>query len=183
MRLSQLLATTIMISSTVAACSSDGGTTTHVDAHVVAIDAPAQAIDAPPGGLTGLGQKCGTGLPACPSTAMQCVGLAGLTGAGQYCTPKCETGGTSTSNAQGQFAAITPTPSTTACPAAFTGSVGAPTCGIILAYSPMDNPIVANKAYTGIDLGCVIVCGTAMACPSGTVAKMAGTTCLCVPPA
>jgi hypothetical protein len=31
----------------------------------------------------------------------------------------------------------------------------------------MDNPLQANKLYTGIALGCVILCGAGNTCPTG----------------
>jgi hypothetical protein len=118
------------------------------------------------GDLVGLGQKCGTGLPACPANAPDCVGL--VMNGGTYCTPRCLEGGAGMSDAQAQLPlnAITPPPNTGTCTAAFTGTVGGPTCALILALQPPDNPVQANKAYTGIRLGCLLAC-SAGACPAG----------------
>ncbi|MCX5747343.1 MAG: hypothetical protein NT062_33170 [Proteobacteria bacterium] len=164
----------------VAACGDDGSTNSKVDAPMGGADAPSN-VDAPPAATGGLGQKCGGTEPACPASAPECVGIAGATGRGQFCTPKCLAGGTGTTNASGQFTATTPSPDPAKCTAAFSGSVGMPVCGLILAYTPMDNPLKANTAYTGIDLGCVIVCGTGMTCPTGTLATTLGSNCACLP--
>jgi hypothetical protein len=71
------------------------------------------------------------------------------------------------SNGKLSGASISPAPSTTACPAAYSGgSAGTALCGLILSYTPMDNPMVANKMYTGINLGCVVGCGSGGTCPA-----------------
>jgi hypothetical protein len=125
-------------------------------------------------GLMGLGQKCGTGLPACPTNAPSCVGIA-LPGGGastQYCTPHCDDNATAKTDATGNFpnsaSGFTPAPDPSKCGAAFTGTAGTPACGLFLTYTPMDNPPKPNKTYTGISLGCLVVCGTGNACPTGT---------------
>lgn len=178
MRLTRLSVFLVVLTSfAVVACGDDGGSTP-TDAKVF-LDAAAQQ-DAPPAGITGLGQKCGTGLPACPANASECVGLlAG--GAGTYCTPKCLVGGTGTTNAQGQFTAINPAPNNGTCTAAYTQSVGMGTCGVIMATVPNDNPLMPNKAYTGIEFGCAVLCGAASACPTGLTANNSLGVCLCFP--
>jgi hypothetical protein len=131
-------------------------------------------MDAPPvTGLQGLGQKCGMGLPACPANAPDCIGL-GLPGgmsSTTFCTPHCDDNATAKTNAQGQFPQMSsgynPAPDPTKCSAAYTGTVGTPACGVMLSYTPMDNPPKANKTYTGISLGCAIVCGMGNTCPTG----------------
>ncbi|HEX5058853.1 MAG TPA: hypothetical protein VFV99_05805 [Kofleriaceae bacterium] len=168
------------------ACGGDdgGGGNGNPDAKVfmdskVFMDAPGGG-----GGLTGLGQKCGSGQPACPTNAPDCIalGLGGGSASTSYCTPHCLEDGSGTTNAQGQLTTTTPAPDNAKCSAVYTGgSVGMPACGVILATTPMDNPLKANTSYTMIDLGCVIVCGTGMMCPTGTTATTAGSTCFCFP--
>lgn len=138
------------------ACGGDGGNSK--------VDATPQGEAG--GDLVGLGQKCGTGLPACPANAPDCVGL--VQNGGTYCTPRCLENGTGMSNAQAQLPlnAITPPPDGAICTAAYTGTVGAPSCALILALQPPDNPVQASKNYTGIRLGCLLGC-TAGACPAG----------------
>jgi hypothetical protein len=164
-----------------ASCGGDDGGSAKPDAAKtpdakIFLDAP------PPMGLMGLGQKCDMASP-CP-TGQDCIslGLGGGMVSSTYCTPHCVEDGTGTTNAMGQLTSTTPAPDNGKCSAAYTGgAVGTPTCGVILSYLPMDNPMMANKAYTMIDLGCVIVCGTGMACPTGTAAKTAGSACFCFP--
>jgi len=178
MQLSRLFVMSMLLGSALVACGDDGGKGGGVDAPK-AIDA---AIDAPvAAGPTGLGKKCTT--PAdCPANAPECVGLSQTTNA--WCTPKCLTGGAGTTNGNGALplSGVTPAPSTTVCPAAFTGTPvtgGNPVCALILATVPADNPLVANKAYTGIDLGCVVACGTGNTCPMGMTCNTAvGGACL-----
>jgi len=162
----------------VAACGGDDGKS-GPDAPPAGIDAKV-FMDAPGGGgLTGLGQHCDPAMnnADCPANAPTCVGIQG--GTATYCTPDCLTNGTATTNAQGQITSTTPAPSTTACSAAYSGTIGAGACGLILAYSPMDNPMMANKQYTGIQLGCVITC-SAGACPTGFTPMGSGTSCVCI---
>ena len=179
MRLSRLFILSIVVGSALAACSSSGGG----GGGGAGADAPKQ-IDAPaidaPAGLSGLGQLC---VPAmmnadCPANAPLCIGLAG--GTATYCTPKCLSGGTGTTNAQGQFTTTTPAPMTATCTAAFSGTVGTAACGVLLAFVPMDASLMPNKAYTGIDIGCAIKCSAAGTCPTGfTASGAAGASCVC----
>jgi hypothetical protein len=136
-------------------------------------------------GLMGLGQKCGTGQPACPANAPDCIALALPGGATStsYCTPHCDDNATAKTDASGNFpnmaAGYTPAPDPTKCGAAYTGgSVGQPACGLLLGWTPMDNPPKANKTYTGISVGCVVECGTGNACPTGTTCNTGIMVCL-----
>ena len=156
------------------ACGDDGGSTAP-DAKVF-MDA---AVDAPPAALTGLGQKCGAGLPACPANASECFGIAGTNG-NTYCSPKCLTGGTATGAANNQLTNIQPAPNNS-CTTSYSGTVGMAGCGVILSFSPMDNPTVVGKAYTNVEAGCAIRCGAGNACPPSTVPQTLGAACLCLP--
>ncbi|MEQ1737385.1 MAG: hypothetical protein ABL886_13395 [Rhodoglobus sp.] len=153
----------------VAACSSSEGRNIEPTDAPTASDA---AVDSPaPAALTGLGQKCGADLPACPATAPDCIGFMGTT---TFCTAKCVTNATGMTNAQGQLTSTTPPPDNASCAAAFTGTAGMPVCGVILAIMPEDNPLKANKNYTGIELGCVVACGANSACPTGMTCNAQG---------
>ena len=141
------------------ACGGDGGKSDD--------DSGTPPEEAGAGDLTGLGQKCGGSLPACPANAPDCVGLT--QNGGRYCTPHCLMGGSGMTNGQGALplGTITPPPDTAICTGAFTGTVGTPSCGLILALAPPDNPLQPDKAYTGINLGCLISCGAGNTCPTG----------------
>ncbi len=160
----------------VVACGSSGGgggTSTADAPGTHAIDAPGtHAIDAPASAeLTGLGQKCGSGLPACPTNASDCIGAAG---GPSFCSPICLTGGVGTTDGSGNFpqtgsGALVPAPNDATCTGAFTGSAGTALCGALLAYSPMDAALANNKKYTGVQFDCLVVCGTGSgsgACPA-----------------
>jgi len=41
-------------------------------------------------------------------------------------------------------------------------------CALLTAWTPMDNPLKASSTYTAVNMGCLIRCGTNMACPAGT---------------
>jgi len=154
------------------ACGDDGGSS--VDAMPM-IDAAPDG----PGATQGLGQLCGTGMPACPSTAPDCLTTANATVG--FCSAECVTNGTGTTNAQGQLvpAMITPAPNQAACTSAFSASVGTPVCALILGgYQPPDNPMMASKQYTMITLECAIACGTGNTCPTGLTCNQGG----CFPP-
>jgi len=162
-RLSVLLFTSFVL----AACSGGGGKGGNNGADGGGDGTP--PVDMSPG-LTGLGQKCGTGLPACPANAPECFGL--VQGGTAYCSPDCLVDATAKTNAQGQIpqtgaGALTPPPDTTKCTTGYTGgAVGMPQCAIILSTTPMDNPLKPNTNYTAIKMGCAIVCTGGM-CPSG----------------
>jgi hypothetical protein len=153
---------------TLFACGGDdgGGGGGNPDAKVF-MDAPKVFMDAPPSqGLSGLGQKCDMNAP-CP-TGMDCISLGLPSGPSpSYCTPHCLDNGTGTTNGSGQLTSTTPAPNNAACTGGYMGSVGTPQCGVILSYTPMDKPMMANKQYTAIALGCIIQCGTGNMCPTG----------------
>jgi hypothetical protein len=182
MRMSRL---TIMFAfiagSALVACGDDGGKGGTADA-AKAIDAPGTTPDAPAAGSpTALGKKCTT--PAdCPANATECVGLA--QGANSYCTPKCATNAMGMTNASGglPLSAVMPAPNNATCTTAFTGVPPGGTigCGLILKTVPADNPLMANKAYTGIDLGCIVLC-MAGACPTGMTCSPATQNMVCLP--
>jgi hypothetical protein len=126
-------------------------------------------------GLTGLGEKCGSGLPVCPS-AMDCVALQLPTGGATtaYCTPHCVDNGSGTTNPSGQFpgsgaGALTPPPDNSNCTAAYMGSIGMPVCGVILHTNPAPvmGALQANTAYTQVTVGCLIRCDATHMCPAG----------------
>lgn len=170
---------------TIAACGGSDSKTADakpatIDANGSTPDAPGGTPDAPGAGLTGLGQKCTPGQTGeCPSNASECVALS-QSGPG-WCTPLCLEGATAMTNAQGQFASTTPAPDNSKCAAAFSGSVGQPACGIVMSWTPADNPTKPNTTYTGVSMGCAVVCGNGNACPSGMSAMTVGQSCLCFP--
>jgi hypothetical protein len=172
------------IAATVFSCGDDGGGSSNPDAKVF-MDAPKVFMDAPPGqGVMGLGQKCGSNLPACPANAPDCIALAVGSGASPtYCTPHCLDNGTGMTDAQGKFisSSFMPAPDPTKCSGAFTGSVGSAACGVLLKYNPMDIPPKAGSAYNMINLGCVVICGSGSACPMGMSCTMTGAGPLCFP--
>jgi hypothetical protein len=129
--------------------------------------------------LTGLLQKCGNGLPACPANAPLCFGL--VQGGTSYCSPACVVNGTGTTNAQGQFANVNPAPNNQTCMAAYTGGVGMPQCAVIVETVPADMPLQPNKAYTGITFGCAVACGAGQTCPAGNTCNTGIGPGLCLP--
>ena len=182
MHMSRLLVMSCLFVSALAACGDDGG---KGGGMVDAPKTPDAAIDAPGGGGTGptqLGKKC-TQPTDCPATAPECVAVAQSTNA--YCTPKCLTGGSGMTNAQGglPLSSITPAPNNGTCTTAFTGTPAAGTigCGLILKTVPADNPLMANKQYTGIELGCIVLCGMGGVCPMGMTCSAATNNQVCLP--
>ncbi len=175
MSLSRLLRASLVVGAASAgaiiACGGGGGTKSP-DAKVF-LDAHGSGGGTDAGGsgsgLTGLGEKCGSGLAMCP-TGEDCIslGLGGSAASTPYCTPHCLDGGSGTTNGSGQLTATVPPPDDTKCTGAYMGSVGMPQCAIILSTTPMDNPLKANTHYTAIALGCLVACGTGSgsgACP------------------
>jgi hypothetical protein len=159
------------MAATIFACGGDdgggGGGGNHADASV-ATDAKV-FMDAPPGGVTGLGQKCASNTD-CPASAPDCIALVlGSTNSTKYCTPHCVDDASAMTGSDGQFtaASFNPAPMPAKCTGAYSGTVGTPVCGVLLAYTPMDNPLKKNMAYTMIDLGCAVQCGTGSTCPTG----------------
>ncbi len=181
MHMSRLfVVSTSLVVAAFVACGDDGGKTGGgVDAPKQ-IDAP--AADAPAAtGPTALGKKC-TSNTDCPASAPECISLKMMTNA--YCTPKCLTGGTGTTNGSGALPlnAVTPAPNNGTCTTAFTGvpAAGNIGCGVIMATTPADNPLVANKQYTNIELGCIVLCN-AGACPMGMTCSAALSNQVCLP--
>lgn len=179
MHMSRLFVMSCLLGSALVACGDDGGKTGGN------VDAPKQidaAIDAPAAtGPTGLGKKC-TAPTDCPASASECVAVAAMTNG--YCTPKCLTGGTGTTNAMARLPLnmVTPAPNQATCTSAFTGvpAAGNIGCGLILATTPADNPLMANKQYTNIELGCIVLCN-AGACPMGMTCSPATQNQVCLP--
>ncbi len=165
---SAMLVVGVVAGTTIIACG--GGSSPKTPDAKVFKDAPRQ-IDAPPMGVTGLGQKCGSGMPACPSTASNCIGATGTT---QFCTPTCDTNATGTTDGSGNFpqsgsGSITPAPNNTACTGAFSGTVGTPACDAIVMSTPSYTG-QANTAFTAIQMDCLLLCGTGSGsgpCPTG----------------
>jgi len=132
----------------------------------VTLDAAAP-VDAP--AISGLGQKCASSTE-CPANAPSCISYKLSTGPSpKYCTPLCLQGATMMTDAQGNLSTPTPPPDTAKCIAAYSGGAGASVaCVVPIAWTPMDNPFKASTTYTNLSMGCVILCGTGNACPSGT---------------
>jgi hypothetical protein len=77
--------------------------------------------------------------------------------------------GTMMTNAAGGIMSIAPDPrnppQSTTCSGAFSGSVGTASCDAIFEYSPMDQPVVADKTYAHVGIACTIACGDNNTCP------------------
>jgi hypothetical protein len=159
----------IALGATIIACGSDGKKKNPVDGSTDDSGGNIDSNGSGSGGISGLGQHCGSGFPACPANAPDCIAVAiGSAASPSYCTPHCLDGGSGTTNNQGQLTATTPPPDNTKCSAAYTGgSVGTPACGLLLSYMPMDVPLKKNMTYTSIVLGCVVACGAGNTCPTG----------------
>ncbi len=132
-----------------------------------AVDAqPEIVVDAVANTLSGLGQSCGPGLPACPSNAPTCrMGL---------CSLVCHAGASLNTNAQGQVMGTTPAsfiPDNPVCAAQYHGGeIGEPICGVIGNVVPPDSPLQANKTYA-FDAFCVVTCLPLNTCPTGLTCK------------
>ena len=115
---------------------------------------------------TGLGQGCGTGMPACPTTAPTCLTTSST--APGFCSAVCHAGATVMTDAQGNFGALSTTPADDSkCTAIFTGTAGAPKCDIPVNLTPTPtNPIQKSTTFT-FDAYCGINCGTGNTCPTG----------------
>lgn len=129
--------------------------------------------------ISGLGQKCGPGLPICPASASECIGLQGTNG-NLYCTPKCVAAAAAIGTEGNGFKDIQP-PATPSCTTAYTGEVGTGICGVIMGVEPMDNPIVVDKKYSKLEVACYVQCGAGSTCPGGMSAAAVGGDCACVP--
>ena len=148
----------------VIACGDDGGST-QPDAQ--------QQMDAMPGTLMGLGQKCVVAMAGadCPANAPGCLSFGGGAAMG-ICTPRCVNNGTMMTNAQSQIMTVTPDPFGPAqagvCTAAFTGTVGTAACtNLIGGFMPPHNPLQANTQYTMVRFVCGIACAAGNTCPGG----------------
>jgi hypothetical protein len=171
-----MLVVGVATGATIVAC---GGNSTpkKVDAKVF-LDGKVFLDSSGGGGLMGLGQKCGSGLAACPTNAADCIGAQGTT---SWCTPICDMNATGKTGSDGRFPAsgsgsITPAPSDSACSAVFTGTVGTPACAAILASTPAYTGQL-NTAFTGIQMDCFVLCGTGSGtgpCPTGMTCATTG---------
>ena len=153
----------IWVAIALVACKHDA--TKMPDAKVY-LDAP-PPVDAP--ALTGLGQKCASSTE-CPANAPSCISYKLSTGPSpKYCTPLCLQNATMTTDAQGNLSTPTPPPDNAKCTAAYSGGAGASVaCVVPIAWTPMDTPFKPSTTYTSFSMGCVILCGTGNACPTGT---------------
>jgi hypothetical protein len=138
-------------------------------------DAGADAATGP----TGLGTKCDVAKANsdCPTSAPLCTEL----GNGSYCSPRCISNGTGFGTSGGGFYMSVPAPNDTVCKSAFDQAIGEPACGLVTSWIPMDDPIVADKAYSGLEWRCVVKCGTGNACPATMVPSQISGGCYCLP--
>jgi hypothetical protein len=144
-----------------------GGGDSKPDAFVF-LDAPAA--------LTGLGQRCGAGMPMCPATAPGCLGPVG--GAG-FCTNLCggttidmmgKGSGTFMTDAASMVVAASVMPPVAQwldapCQMIYSGGVGAASCSSVINRAPAGN-FTPNTTYT-FAVACEIACGAANECPTG----------------
>ncbi|MGE0548379.1 MAG: hypothetical protein AB7O24_02320 [Kofleriaceae bacterium] len=144
------------------------------DAAVVLLDAPPPK----PAELTGLGQKCGMGLPECPTNAPQCAGFTANAAVG-ICTAVCVESSSFMTDAMGMPGPFDPAPETGngVCTAAFSGTIGTAGCGVPFNLMPNDNPIKPNTTYTVL-FACGIACEPDNSCPGGLTCNAQK---LCVP--
>ncbi|MGE0546092.1 MAG: hypothetical protein AB7O24_00270 [Kofleriaceae bacterium] len=129
--------------------------------------------------LKGLGQPCdfAKNNADCPANAPTCVGFAGTR---TYCSPNCLDNATGIGTATGGFNSITPAQSNAACIAAFSGTGGVPECFAVYSWTPLDQPIVAGKMYTDLQMSCVIACDTDDTCPAPLQPVTVGQRCVCL---
>ena len=143
------------------------------------------ATDAAPAGLTGLGQICGTATSAaCPAIAPHCLRFPADPTIG-ICSASCIDGGTFTTDAQAALSSVAPDPLGTeamaACAAAYTGTVGTPSCAVLVTYTPMDAVLQPSASYTGAGFACAIACAADHTCPAGLHCNTAVATPRCEP--
>ena len=173
-RLSSLLFV-LVASSAAVACGGGGGDDGGNNPDAAPADA---APDAAPA-LTGLGQRCGQGLPACPAGFNGC--LVQNQGAVGICSKTCVASLMFTTNANNPPGIMTinpvPTSQNAACQAVYTGTVGTGTCEALLNIMPAP-PLQPNTNYTAA-AACVVKAGAGNACPQGLTFQMA--TGWCVP--
>jgi hypothetical protein len=162
-----------------AACGGGGSTNPTIDAPNNTVhDAPSVTPDAPATAVTGLGQKCGTGLPACPTASPTCLTLQGA--ATGFCSGVCHMAATFTTDAQGAIASTTVVAADDSkCTAIYSATVGTPICGLEVNVMPTPtNPIQKSTTFT-FDAYCGVKCGTGNTCPTGMTCNT--TQMLCTP--
>ena len=173
MRTTRLSLLSVLVASfALAACGGDdGGGVTLPDAPPVTPDAPAA--------LMGLGQRCGTGLPACPAGFDGC--LVQSMGAVGVCSKTCLASLQFTTNAMTPPGIMTfnpaPTTGTGVCTPLYTGTIGSGSCEALLNITPAP-PLQPNTTYTAA-AACVVKAGAGHVCPNGLTFQMA--TGWCVP--
>lgn len=164
----------VLASFTVVACGDDGGSSAP-DAKIF-LDA---SVDGPPAALTGLGQRCGMGLPACPANAPGCVTFTQGATMG-ICTDSCVDAGTFMTNAQGQPGVPTPNPvmQDGMCTPIYTGSIGVAQCNTLVNImpAPQGGVFQPNTSYTFVAV-CGIACGAGNTCPGGLTCNTAAMRC------
>jgi hypothetical protein len=176
-RLSVLLFTSFVV----AACGGGGSSNDGTGADAASDTPP--PVDAPQG-LTGLGQKCGTGLPQCPTEAPGCITAQGASVG--ICTNLCVMNGTAKGDANGGFTMIMPDPTAAAqvmkCTSIYHGTVGSGACNTIIAggtfmWMPPDNPPKNGTSYTNLNMACGIKCGAGNTCDAGLTCNAQTQTC------
>ena len=152
----------------VVGCGGDDGGGVSVPDAAVKMDA---AVDAPPAGLTGLGQTCVVAMQGadCPTNAPGCLSYAQGATKG-ICTNLCVMNGSFMTDAQAMpvAASFNPNPTTkdATCVALYTGGAqGTPTCSALTRRVPTGN-LAANTTYM-FDMACEVSCGTGNTCPAG----------------
>jgi len=162
-----------------AACGGGGSTNPTPDAPNGTVhDAPSATPDSAPAAVTGLGQKCGTGLPACPTTASACLTAQGA--ASGFCSGVCHMGATLMTDAQGNVGPSNVVAADDAkCAAIYTSTPGTALCSLDVNIMPAPtNPIQKSTTFT-FDAYCGIKCGTGNTCPAAMTCNT--TQMLCIP--
>jgi hypothetical protein len=150
------------------ACGGDDGGST-----------PADTMPDTPMAVMGIGKRCGMGGGQCDANAPICLSL--MQGGPGFCSALCLDNGAGTTNAMAAFpqGSLTPAPNPQLCTAAFSAPAGMAVCGTVIETVPAHNPLMANTAYTGVDIACLIACGAGNACPTGLTCDTArGNLCL-----
>ncbi len=133
-------------------------------------------VDAPAAAITGLGQACGTGKPACPTSAPQCLSTSST--APGFCSLECHAAATVMTDASGNFGNPNTTPADTAkCTAIYSATPGTADCDVPVNLSPTPtNPPQKSTTFT-FDAYCGIDCGTGNTCPTGFTCDTAAMVC------
>ncbi len=180
MRLSRLFCIAVFIGAAAACGGGKGGGGDNPDGGG---DGP-PPVDAPPG-LAGLGQKCGTGLPQCPTEAPGCITAQGA--AVGICTNICVMNGTAKGDANGGFTMIMPDPTAAPqvmkCTSIYHGTAASGVCNQIIAggqfmWMPPDTPPKNGTSYTGLNMACGIACGAGNTCDGGLTCNAQTMTCV-----